>query len=59
MKDKVAFEVYGIAHSIYETSDMVCSCQFLINQSTNVSSFTEISISAGKVHGAFFKPISE
>ena len=38
---------------------MVGSCQFMNNQSTNVSSFKEISISTGKEHGAFYKPISE
>ncbi|WP_257171975.1 hypothetical protein [Colwellia sp. M166] len=59
MLDRDAFKVYGVVHSIYETSDMVGSCQFLINQSSNVSSFNEISISTGKEHGAFFKPISE
>jgi alpha/beta superfamily hydrolase len=59
MKNKELFKVYGKIFSIYETSDMVGSCQFLINQSTNVSSFNEISISTGKEHGAFFKPISE
>jgi hypothetical protein len=56
MQNKKSFKVYGKVHSIYETSDMVGSCQFLINQSLDVSSFSEISISTGKEHGAFFKP---
>ena len=59
MKNRELFKVYGKVFSIYETSDMVGSCQFLINQSTNVSSFNEVSISTGKEHGAFFKPISD
>jgi hypothetical protein len=59
MKDDKRFKVHGKVFSIYETSDMVGSCQFLNNQSTNVSSFKEISISTGKEHGAFYKPISE
>jgi hypothetical protein len=59
MKNRELFKVYGKIFSIYETSDMVGSCQFLINQSTNVSSFNEVSISTGKEHGAFFKPISD
>ena len=59
MKNNNLFKVYGNIYSIYETSDMVGSCQFLINQSSNAGSFTEISISTGKEHGAFFTPISE
>ncbi|QCU74341.1 alpha/beta hydrolase [Pseudoalteromonas distincta] len=59
MKNNEKFEVYGNIYSIYETSDMVGSCQFLINQSPGVNSFSEISISTGKEHGAFFTPIIE
>ncbi|MDO6653937.1 hypothetical protein Q4530_15635 [Colwellia sp. 1_MG-2023] len=59
MKNNENFEVYGNIYSIYETSDMVGSCQFLINQSPGVNSFREISISTGKEHGAFFTPIIE
>jgi len=59
MNNNKLFKVYGNIYSIYETSDMVGSCQFLINQSSNVGSFNEISISTGKEHGAFFTPISE
>jgi hypothetical protein len=58
MKHSDIFKVYGKVFSIYETSDIVGSCQFLINQSPNVSSFNEIAISTGKEHGAFYKPIS-
>ena len=59
MDNNELFKVYGNVYSIYETSDMVGSCQFLIDQSSNVSSFNEIFISTGKEHGAFFRPISE
>lgn len=59
MKGRELFKVYGKVFSIYETSDMVGSCHFLINQSSHVSSFHEISISTGKEHGAFYKPIPE
>lgn len=59
MKGRDIFKVYGNVYSIYETSDMVGSCQFLIDQSPNVSSFKEISINTGKEHGAFFTPIPE
>lgn len=59
MKNNDSFTVYGNIYSIYETSDIVGSCQFLINQSTNVSTFNEIAISTGKEHGAFFTPLLE
>jgi hypothetical protein len=57
MKNNESFQVYGNVYSIYETSDVVGSCQFLIKQSSGVNSFSEISISTGKEHGAFFIPI--
>ena len=56
MKNNNDFKVYGNIYSIFETSDAVGSCQFLIDQSSDVNSFTEISISTGKEHGAFFRP---
>lgn len=52
-------QVYGHVHSIFETSDQVGSCQFLIDRSKKVTSFNEISISTGKSHGAFYRPIAE
>ncbi len=57
MQNKDTYKVVGNLSSIYETSDMVGSCQFLKNQSPDSSSFNEISISTGKEHGAFFTPI--
>ncbi len=52
-------ELAGNVLSVYETSDRFGSCRELVNQSDNVSSFTEIAISTGKEHGAFFKPLDE
>jgi len=59
MKNNNNFEVYGDVYSIYETSDMVGSCQFLNDQSKAITSFSEISISTGKEHGAFYRPMPE
>lgn len=59
MKNSNEFEVYGEVFSIYETSDLVGSCQFLIDNSKDVTSFKEISISTGQEHGAFYTPIPE
>lgn len=49
----------GNIYSIYETSDSVGSCQFLIDRSKSVSNFIELSLSTGKEHGAFYTPLSE
>jgi predicted esterase len=57
MKRNTAQQVYGNIYSIYETSDGVGSCQFLIDRSSNVSAFSEIAISTGKGHGAFYNPL--
>ena len=51
--------LYGHIYSMFETSDGVGSCQFLIDRSTNVNSFTELSISTGREHGAFYTPLPE
>ena len=45
--------------SIYEESDLAGSCHKLANRLPAPSSFTEISISTGKEHAAFFLPRSE
>jgi hypothetical protein len=45
--------------SVFETSDRFGTCQALIDQSPAVTSFTEIAISTGKAHGAFFTPRKE
>lgn len=59
MKNNADYQVYGNVLSIYETSDSVGSCQFLIDQSRHVDSFKEISITTGLEHGAFFTPKSQ
>jgi hypothetical protein len=43
--------------SIYETSDELGSCAKLAARS-HLTSFQEIAISTGKIHGAFFQPLS-
>ncbi|NMP16334.1 alpha/beta hydrolase [Thalassotalea sp. Y01] len=59
IKHNADVQVYGAVFSIFETSDKVGSCDFLVQRSDNVSSFTEISISTGKSHGAFYLPRDE
>ncbi|GLX85356.1 hypothetical protein tloyanaT_16080 [Thalassotalea loyana] len=54
-----AVKVTGNVYSIYETSDQVGSCQFLIDRSDKVNTFNEIAISTGKSHGAFYLPREE
>lgn len=56
MKKNPDLQIYGNLYSIFETSDGVGSCQFLIDRSPKVSAFTEIAISTGKGHGAFYLP---
>ena len=57
MRDHPEFKVTGKVHSIYETSDGVGSCQFLIEQSEQAKKFEELAISTGKEHGAFYNPL--
>jgi hypothetical protein len=45
--------------SIYETTDGASTCQRLEQKSTKLKTFTEISISTGKEHGAFYTPMLE
>lgn len=59
LNDNTELTLYGHIYSIFETSDDVGSCQFLIDRSKNVESFTEQSISTGKEHGAFYTPLPE
>ena len=59
MKEHVEFTVVGNFYSIYETSDGVGSCQFLVDKSDKVNTMQEIAISTGKEHGAFYRPIPE
>ena len=57
---KAEIAIYGHLFSVYETSDSVGSCDDLVARSVDtVSSYTEISISTGKEHGAFFTPRKE
>lgn len=59
IKNNTEIEVIGNVFSIFETSDQVGSCQFLIDRSKRVNSFEELSISTGKEHGAFYTPLPE
>ena len=59
IKNSSSVKIYGNVYSMFETSDSVGSCQFLADRSGDVQSFTESSISTGKDHGAFYKPLSE
>ena len=45
--------------SVYETTDGASTCKKLQDRSVNLQSFEEISISTGKEHGAFYRPIPE
>lgn len=50
--------IYGHIYSIFETTDSVGSCGNLTkNNVKTVTSFQEISITTGKDHGAFYRPI--
>ncbi|WNC72340.1 alpha/beta hydrolase [Thalassotalea psychrophila] len=49
----------GAFLSVYETTDDASTCETLKNRSPKLTSFDEISISTGKEHGAFYRPISE
>ncbi len=59
IKNSPSIKVYGRVLSIYETSDRIGSCQFLIDRSKTVTDFKELAISTGKEHGAFYRPIDE
>lgn len=45
--------------SIYETSDLVGTCRKLADGSPTLVSFSEIAISTGLAHGAFYRPLPE
>jgi hypothetical protein len=59
LKNNNDIKVVGNVFSVFETSDGVGSCQFLIDRSKRVKAFKEISISTGKEHGAFYNPLPE
>ena len=50
------YRLIGSVFSIYETSDTVGSCKALEEQSTEVVTFTELAITTGLSHGAFYSP---
>ncbi|PHS24266.1 MAG: alpha/beta hydrolase [Robiginitomaculum sp.] len=56
VKARPDIKLSGRVLSIYETSDRFGTCQALVDHSKAVTSFTEIAISTGKAHGAFFTP---
>lgn len=58
VKNNPNLKLYGRILSIYETSDQVGSCYFMKERSDEVS-FTELAISTGKEHGAFYIPRDE
>jgi len=53
------YKLYGQIYSIYEVSDVVGSCQFLVDDNSTVDVFKEIAINTGEEHGAFYRPASE
>lgn len=59
LKADASIKLYGNVYSIYETSDGVGSCQFVIDRSPNVQHFSELAISTGLEHGAFYRPIPQ
>tara|TARA_R110000787_G_scaffold98369_6_gene202358 strand:- start:187 stop:822 length:636 start_codon:yes stop_codon:yes gene_type:complete len=59
IKNNTELVLFGHVLSVFETSDGVGSCQFLIDRSKGVNTFQEISISTGKEHGAFYQPLPE
>ena len=58
IKKLPSVKAYGKVYSIFERSDQVGSCQFLIDRN-EVTKFEEISINTGLSHGAFYKPKDE
>ena len=58
IKNHTSVKAYGKVYSIFERSDQVGSCQFLIDRS-DVTKFEELSINTGLSHGAFYKPKDE
>jgi len=52
-------KLVGRVLSVYETSDRFGTCKALAEQSGGITGFTEVAISTGKEHGAFFTPRKE
>jgi len=59
VKNSPDIRLHGNFLSIYETSDSVGSCKKLAENSPELVSFEEISISTGLSHGAFYRPIEK
>jgi len=59
IKEHNEYQAFGHVSSIYETSDFAGSCQFLRDRNEQVQSFRETSISTGKEHGAFYRPLPQ
>jgi hypothetical protein len=59
IKDGGELRLSGKVYSMFETSDSVRSCQFLIDKSPQVTSFNETATSTGQGHGAFYRPLPE
>lgn len=59
VKNRPEVTLAGRVLSLYETTDRVGSCKAAIDRSEKVTSFTEIAITTGKDHGAFFTPMAE
>jgi len=52
-------KINGAFLSVYETTDGASTCEKLNTRSSKLTSFDEISISTGKEHGAFYRPMNE
>ncbi len=58
-QDNPSISFAGNFLSVYETSDGAKSCKKLADRSLRLGSFSEIPITTGREHGAFFKPLNE
>jgi len=59
VKEHEQYQAIGNVSSIFETSDFAGSCQFLQQRNNKVTSFREASITTGKEHGAFYRPLPQ
>lgn len=59
VKNSPDISLHGNFLSIYETSDSTRSCKKLAENSPDLVSFEEISISTGLSHGAFYRPLDD
>ena len=57
LRNNPEVDLHGRVYSVYETTDGVGSCQYVIDRSPGVTAFTELAITTGKGHGAFYTPI--